>query len=193
MNILLLSQFFSTTKGGGEYVFKTIAQVMAQNGHKVWVITNKVKDEKYKELENLKIITVNPTIQYKGGLPPTFLDNIRYTINAFQKGKKIINDLVATGLQTPEGDPRPGGEGGYAEEGAEEDAAGPRDVPHGQCGSRAHHAQERGDSEKSADAAGPVHFWLRVTVRNRLRNPTPVPTITPVTTPHGGDSILAST
>jgi glycosyltransferase involved in cell wall biosynthesis len=92
MNILLLSQFFSITKGGGEYVFKTIAEVMAQNGHKVWVITNNVKDETYQESENLKIITVNPTIQYKGGLPPTFLDNIRYSINAFQKGRNIIKN-----------------------------------------------------------------------------------------------------
>ena len=65
---------------------------MAQNGHKVWVITNNVKGEKYEESENLKIITVNPTIQYKGGLPPTFADNIRYVINAFQKGKKIIKN-----------------------------------------------------------------------------------------------------
>jgi len=92
LNVLLLSQFFSTTKGGGEYVFKTIAKVMAQNGHKVWVITNNVKDEKYEESENLKIITVKPTIQYKGGLPPTFADNIRYTINAFQKGRSIIKN-----------------------------------------------------------------------------------------------------
>ena len=90
MNIILLSQFFSTTKGGGEYVFKTIAKVMAKNGHKVWVITNNVKGENYEESENLKIITVNPTLEYKGGIPPTFLDNIRYVINAFQKGRDII-------------------------------------------------------------------------------------------------------
>ena len=94
MNILLLSQFFSTTKGGGEYVFKTIAKVMAQNGHKVWVITNDVKGEKYEESENLKIITVNPTIQYKGGLPPTFADNIRYAINAFLVILKFLNFLL---------------------------------------------------------------------------------------------------
>ena len=92
MKVLLLSQFFSTTKGGGEYVFKTIAKVMVQNGHQVWVITNNVKGEKYEESENLKIITVNPTLEYKGGLPPTFLDNIRYTINAFQKGRNIIKN-----------------------------------------------------------------------------------------------------
>ena len=66
-------------------MFKTIAKVMVQNGHKVWVITNNVNGEKYEESENLKIITVNPIIQYKGGLPPTFADNIRYAINAFQK------------------------------------------------------------------------------------------------------------
>ena len=92
LNILLLSQFFSTTKGGGEYVFKTIAEVLAKNGHNVWVITNNVKGEEYQELKNLKIITVKPTLEYKGGLPPTFLNNIRYIINAFQKGKKIINN-----------------------------------------------------------------------------------------------------
>jgi len=92
LNILLLSQFFSTTKGGGEYVFKTIAKVLEQNGHKVWIITNNVKGEKYEESENLKIITVSPTLEYRGGLPPTFLDNIRYAFNAFQKGKEIIKN-----------------------------------------------------------------------------------------------------
>jgi glycosyltransferase involved in cell wall biosynthesis len=65
---------------------------LTQNGHKVWVITNNVKGETYQESENLKIIPVNPTIQYKGGLPPSFLDNIRYVINAFQTGKKIIKN-----------------------------------------------------------------------------------------------------
>ena len=63
---------------------------MAQSGHKVWIITNNVKGEKYEESENLKIITVNPTLEYKGGLPPTFFDNIRYAINAFQKGRNIM-------------------------------------------------------------------------------------------------------
>jgi len=65
---------------------------MVQNGHNVWVITNYVKGERYEESENLKIITVNPTLEYKGGLPPTFLDNIRYALNAFQKGRNIIRN-----------------------------------------------------------------------------------------------------
>jgi glycosyltransferase involved in cell wall biosynthesis len=92
LNILLLSQFFSTTKGGGEYVFKIIGKVMSQNGHNVWVITNNVRDENYQESDNLKIITVEPTLDYQGGLPPTFLDNFRYVVNAFQKGRKIIKN-----------------------------------------------------------------------------------------------------
>lgn len=105
VNILLLSQFFSTTKGGGEYVFKTIAKTMAKNGHKVWVITNNVKDEKYEDIDNLKIIKINPMLEYKGGLPPSFLDNIRYTINAIQKSRKIIKkydiDLVHSNNFSP--------------------------------------------------------------------------------------------
>jgi glycosyltransferase involved in cell wall biosynthesis len=90
LNILILSQFFSTTKGGGEYVFKTIAENLAQKNNKVWVITNRVIGEEYQELENLKILRVNPIIQYKGGLPPTFLDNIRYVINTVFKAKNIL-------------------------------------------------------------------------------------------------------
>jgi glycosyltransferase involved in cell wall biosynthesis len=90
LKILLLSQFFSTTRGGGEYVFSLIAKNLAENGHEVFVITNKIENEKYSEYKNLRIILVPPTIQYKGGLPPSFSDNISYTINALVRGLKII-------------------------------------------------------------------------------------------------------
>jgi len=105
LNVLLLSQFFSTTKGGGEYVFKMIAQVLIQNGHKVWVITNNVREEDYEESENLKIIRVEPTLEFKGGLPPTFYENVKYAINAFKKGREIIKkeriDLVHSNNFSP--------------------------------------------------------------------------------------------
>ena len=90
MKILLLTQFFSQTRGGGEYVFNLIAKELAKNNHKVWVITNKIKNEDYHEFENIKLIFVPPTLEYKGGLPPGFLDNIRYTFNAINKGRGII-------------------------------------------------------------------------------------------------------
>lgn len=89
MNILLLSQFFSTTRGGGEYVFSLLAKMLVKNGHNVWIVTNKIENESYNK--NLNIIFVKPTIQYKGGLPPTFSDNLRYTINAILACYKIIN------------------------------------------------------------------------------------------------------
>lgn len=67
-----------------------IANNLARNGHKVWVITNNVKNEKYEESENLKIVTVKPTIEYHGGLPPSFSENIQYVINAFREGRKLV-------------------------------------------------------------------------------------------------------
>jgi len=90
--VLLLSQYFSATKGGGEYVFKIIADSLEHNNHKVWVITNNVSGEEYQESDNLKILRVEPTLQYKGGLPPKFLDNIRYVINTYRKAREIIKN-----------------------------------------------------------------------------------------------------
>lgn len=90
MNVLLLTQFFSTTKGGGEYVFSLMAKMLADNGNKVWVITNQIKDETYPSHQNIKIVFVPPLLEYKGGLPPGFVDNLRYSLNALRKGISII-------------------------------------------------------------------------------------------------------
>jgi len=105
VNILLLSQFFSSTKGGGEYLFCLIAKVLAENHHKVWVITNRISNEQYMEHENIKLIFVKPTLEYKGGLPPAFSDNLRYVINAIKEGLKIIKkekiDLIHSNNYSP--------------------------------------------------------------------------------------------
>ncbi len=90
MNILLLTQFFSTTRGGGEHIFSLIAKNLAEKGHNVFVITNKIIDEDYKVHKNVQLIFVAPTLQYKGGLPPGFVDNARYAINAIRAGLKVI-------------------------------------------------------------------------------------------------------
>lgn len=90
MNILLLSQFFSTTRGGGEYVFSLIAKKLAENNHKVWVITNRIKGEQYNVQKDVHLIFISPTLEYRGGLPPKFSDNLGYLINAIIKGLKTI-------------------------------------------------------------------------------------------------------
>jgi len=105
MNIILISQFFSTTRGGGEYLFHIIANMLVKNGHKVWVITNKIKNEEYLEAENLRIITIKPELEYKGGLPPSFLDNIKFVFMAIREARKIFKheqiDLIHSNNFSP--------------------------------------------------------------------------------------------
>jgi glycosyltransferase involved in cell wall biosynthesis len=90
MNILLLTQFFSETRGGGEYVFKLLASSLVKNNHKVWIITNKITGETYDSQENLNIIFVKPTLFHNAGKPPSFIENVRYCVNAIKEGRKII-------------------------------------------------------------------------------------------------------
>ena len=90
MNVLLLTQFFSTTRGGGEYVFSMIAQLLAEKGNNVWVITNKIKGEEYTSHKNIKTVFVPPLLVYKGGLPPGFKDNITYSLCAVKTGLSLI-------------------------------------------------------------------------------------------------------
>jgi glycosyltransferase involved in cell wall biosynthesis len=92
MKILLLTQFFSNTKGGGEYVFSLMSRLLADSGNDVWVITNRIKDEVYASHKNVRIIFVPPLLEYKGGHPPGFKDNITYSLCAFTKAISIIKN-----------------------------------------------------------------------------------------------------
>ena len=87
-----MSQFFSSTKGGGEYLFYIIAKKLAENNHQIWIITNKIRSENYPAHKNIKIIFVPPLLKYQGGLPPSIKDNIQYLINAVKVGRKIIKE-----------------------------------------------------------------------------------------------------
>ena len=71
-------------------MFKLLASSLVKNNHKVWIITNKIREEKYEQKENLNIIFVKPTLSYDLGRLPTFSDNIRYTFNAVREGLKVI-------------------------------------------------------------------------------------------------------
>jgi len=90
LNILLLSQFFSSTKGGGEYVFNLMAETLSKRDHKVWVLTNKIQDEVYSNFDNVTLEFVPPNLKYQGGLPPTFSENMKYVWGSFWKGLSII-------------------------------------------------------------------------------------------------------
>lgn len=90
MNVLLLSQFFSTTRGGGEYVFSLLARKLAENGNEVWVVTNRIQGEQYADSRGVNVVFVEPTLQYKGGMPAGFLDNVRYAANAVRAGRRLV-------------------------------------------------------------------------------------------------------
>ena len=89
MNILLLTRYFSKEVGGGYYLFSIIAKLLAKNGHKVWVITNKVKGIENPKHDNIKIIFLSSQsineIQYWSQK-----DKIRYFLLAIRKGLGIV-------------------------------------------------------------------------------------------------------
>jgi len=90
VNVLLLTQFFTPTIGGGEVVFCNIAKAMADDGNHVWVIANKIKDETYLSHKNIKIIFVPPLLEHRGGFSTKFADNIIYCFWAVVKSFSVI-------------------------------------------------------------------------------------------------------
>lgn len=88
MKILLLTQFLTTTRGGGEYVFWLIAKMLAANNHQVTVITSKTENIEY-HLPNVKIVFVPPTLKQDKTIP-TFIDNLKYCINSTITALQII-------------------------------------------------------------------------------------------------------
>ena len=92
MNFLFLTQFFSSTRGGGEFVFHHMAKMLAEKNHNVWVISNKIEGENYNFHKNIQVIFVSPTLRYEGGLPPRFSDNLQFSFNAIFKGLKTIQN-----------------------------------------------------------------------------------------------------
>jgi len=90
MNVLLLTDFFSPAKGGGEYVFTLIAQLLAENGHKVWVITNRLEGTDYQHHKNIRNIFVSSPLPYQGGMPVKLKDKIRYIFPAVRVGLSLI-------------------------------------------------------------------------------------------------------
>ena len=105
MKILLLTQFLSTTRGGGEYVFSEIANEIAKKGNEVWVITHNVEGENYSSFhKNVKIIFAS-SVKYEGGIPPTFKKNFQFVASAIIKGLKLIKkekiDLIHSNNFSP--------------------------------------------------------------------------------------------
>jgi glycosyltransferase involved in cell wall biosynthesis len=91
MNILLLSQFFESTRGGGEVVFVTLARQLSNRGHKVHVICQRIRGVSHTTVSDGVIANaVGPGLDHTGGLPATFAGNIGYVLQAVRVGLRVI-------------------------------------------------------------------------------------------------------
>lgn len=90
MNILYITQWFSQIGGGGEVQFINLIHAMANKGHNVHVICQKISNfETTNEIKNLHIHRVKPIIKYER---VSFGQNMRFIINAIIKGSKLIKN-----------------------------------------------------------------------------------------------------
>jgi len=88
MNVLLLTQFYSSgSTGGGDYVFYLIADMLAKKGHKVWVVTTEIKDINVRQHKNIKFIF--PVSEIDRRKKRRFKDNLLYTFRAIKFGLSL--------------------------------------------------------------------------------------------------------
>jgi glycosyltransferase involved in cell wall biosynthesis len=99
MNILYISQWLSSAGGGGEVVFRDIAQGISKNGHQVHVIRHRLAGSKENnesgsdnnsvdnDAAGLHIHKIRPVVE---GFPPSLRQNLMFVANAILNGSKII-------------------------------------------------------------------------------------------------------
>jgi len=96
MNVLLLAQFFSPTRGGGEVMFYQLAEQLARRGHKMFVIKHKMlssnlsRDNLNSLPSNVMVYEIEPAVEHRGGFPAGMLQDILYVLNSIKMGLKII-------------------------------------------------------------------------------------------------------
>ncbi len=91
MNILLLSYYFSEGFEGTAIIFINIAELLAKNGHKVWVVTNRFEGVDYPKHNNLKII-FNSSPQKFLKKQRTFKNSIQYIFSTVRTGLTITKN-----------------------------------------------------------------------------------------------------
>jgi len=89
MNVLLISYNFLPGFEGSTSLFTTIADMLAKNGHKVWVISHKFKDVQYKTHPNIHLDFVSSELPF-GQNKTSLMQTIRFTKAAKKKGIEIV-------------------------------------------------------------------------------------------------------
>jgi len=91
MNILLISYNFLPGFEGSTSLFTIIGDILAKNGHKVWIITHKFKDIKYKTHPNIHLIFVSSELSI-GQNKTSLMQTIQFTKAAKKKGIEIVKN-----------------------------------------------------------------------------------------------------
>jgi len=90
LKVLLISQFLSATRGGGESIFSDIANGISEKGHKVFVITNRIEKEDYTKFHNnVKLIFIS-SLPYVAGYAPSLGEDFGFIFKAIKKGFSLI-------------------------------------------------------------------------------------------------------
>jgi len=92
MNILLLSHYFSVGLEGTAIVFINIAELLAKNGHKVWVVTNKFEGVNYPKHENLQIIFISSPQKFEKKHRTTIKGTTKYIFSTVKTGLSITKN-----------------------------------------------------------------------------------------------------
>jgi len=103
MNIILLTHYFTAGRGGAWYVIAIMAQLLAEKGHKVWVITNKLEGFESPKHENIKTFFVAEHKIQKTSF--SWIDIFRYSVAVIKIGRKIIKN---ENIDVIHSDPLPG-------------------------------------------------------------------------------------
>lgn len=90
MRILLLTQLFSPTLGGGEIVFYNLAKKLALRGHDIFVICHRLQNAEETISHNIHVHRIKPKVNYRNSLPISMKDNIGYILNAILQGSRLI-------------------------------------------------------------------------------------------------------
>lgn len=108
MNILLLTHYFTSGRGGAWYVIAIMAKLLAEKGHKVWVITNKLEGFESPKHDNINTFFVAEHKIQKTSF--SLIDLLRYSFAVIKIGKKIIKN---ENIDVIHSDPLPGLAGSF--------------------------------------------------------------------------------
>jgi len=90
MNVLLISYYFMLGFEGSSSIFTNIADLLAKNGHKVFVISHQFQGLQYKTHPNLNLVFVSSKLPYEGKAKTSLTETLRFTLEAWKKGLEII-------------------------------------------------------------------------------------------------------